>query len=592
MNTEKRNCQNCKTQFTIESDDFDFYKKMQVPPPTFCPECRFVRRFLARNERALFKRKCDLCQQDKILGYPPDCGFPVYCYQCWISDKWEAEEYARDYDFSKPFFTQFMELSHTVPHMGIIQQGNVVRSEYTHRASDNKDCYLIFGANENEHCSYGSNIWFSKDSMDCYDIHRCERCYECTDCTGCNGVKYSRECDSCANSAFLLNCRSCTDCFGCVNLRGKNNCWFNKQLSKEEYTKRMAEIDLSSAAVVASYHEQLKKFAKGFIVPSIVEHHSVNVSGNWIENSKNAHIAYASSNIEDGKYLFGINSGKDIMDHTFWSMNSELTYECVNVGRQCGSVAFVNQCWDQLLRSQYCTNCHSSSDLFGCYGLKHKQYCIFNKQYSKEEYETLRAKIIAHMNTMPYVDKMGRTYKYGEFFPSEILPFAYNQTIAQEHFPITKEKALAQGFRWQEPETKNYKVTLSGFEIPDKIENVSNNITKEVLGCEHAQKCNQMCTAAFRITPDELAFYRYNHIPIPRLCSNCRHFERLAMRPPMRLWHRKCQCGGQSSMISNYKNTAMHFHGNAPCPNEFETAYAPEHSEIVYCEQCYQAEVV
>jgi len=52
--------------------------------------------------------------------------------------------------------------------------------------------------------------------------------------------------------------------------------------------------------------------------------------------------------------------------------------------------------------------------------LRNKQHCILNKQYSKEEYEALAPKIIQHMNDMPYTDKKGRVYKYGEFFPTEL----------------------------------------------------------------------------------------------------------------------------------------------------------------------------
>jgi len=43
---ETKNCQNCKKDFTIEQDDFSFYEKIKVPPPTFCPECRYKRRII------------------------------------------------------------------------------------------------------------------------------------------------------------------------------------------------------------------------------------------------------------------------------------------------------------------------------------------------------------------------------------------------------------------------------------------------------------------------------------------------------------------------------------------------------------------
>jgi predicted small metal-binding protein len=99
---------------------------------------------------------------------------------------------------------------------------------------------------------------------------------------------------------------------------------------------------------------------------------------------------------------------KDVMDYTYWGKSSELIYECSSIGYQCSQVYFSNECWEQLVRAQYCVNCHGSSDLFGCVGLRKKQYCILNKQYTKEEYEELVPKIIEHMNEMPYTDSLQR----------------------------------------------------------------------------------------------------------------------------------------------------------------------------------------
>lgn len=50
MNSETRNCQNCKQPFTIEPDDFGFYEQIKVPPPTWCSDCRLMRRMSFRNE--------------------------------------------------------------------------------------------------------------------------------------------------------------------------------------------------------------------------------------------------------------------------------------------------------------------------------------------------------------------------------------------------------------------------------------------------------------------------------------------------------------------------------------------------------------
>ena len=46
--TENRICQNCKSEFIIEPEDFNFYEKIKVPAPTWCPECRMIRVWLAK----------------------------------------------------------------------------------------------------------------------------------------------------------------------------------------------------------------------------------------------------------------------------------------------------------------------------------------------------------------------------------------------------------------------------------------------------------------------------------------------------------------------------------------------------------------
>lgn len=81
------------------------------------------------------------------------------------------------------------------------------------------------------------------------------------------------------------------------------------------------------------------------------------------------------------------------------------------------------------------------------------------------------------------------------------------------------------------------------------------------------------------------------NLPIPRLCPNCRTFERLKQRTGLKLYSRNCQCVGKNSLNGEYKNTTTHTHGEEICENKFETTYNPNRPEIVYCEKCYQQEV-
>jgi hypothetical protein len=223
--------------------------------------------------------------------------------------------------------------------------------------------------------------------------------------------------------------------------------------------------------------------------------------------------------------------------------------------------------------------------------LRSKKYCIFNRQYSKQEYEEMMPRIFAHMKETPYADSRGRIFRFGEFFPTGHSPLFYNDSWASEYFPLTKEEAQKRGYQWHDEEKRGYTVTLAPENLPDHIRDVSDDILKEIIGCVHRGECLHNCPGAFRITPSELGFYRKMNIPIPRLCPYCRYSLNIAYRNPYKLWRRQCMCLSAGKSGSSYKNSTSHFHGNAPCPNAFETAYAPDRPDLIYCEQCYQQEI-
>ena len=240
------------------------------------------------------------------------------------------------------------------------------------------------------------------------------------------------------------------------------------------------------------------------------------------------------------------------------------------------------------MRVRYSMNCHNSHDLFGCIGLRNAEYSILNKQYSKTDYEALIKKIRDHMDATPYIDAKGRRYPYGEFFPLEISPFAYNETLAQEYFPIDKNMAQDRGYAWKDSDVKNHAITKDASALPDAIADIPDSIVDEVIGCAHKGNCKDQCTMAFRILKEDLIMHRAASLPLPRLCPNCRHFKRLEQRIPMKLWHRQCACD-----YKVYDNIVAHpSHQEGRCPNDFETSYDPDRPEIVYCESCYNSEIL
>ena len=564
-----RACQNCKQGFVIEPEDFDFYEKMKVPAPTFCPECRIVRRMTWRNERTLYHRKCDATGKDIITMFAPEQSLVVYDRDYWWSDKWDQNAAGRDYDFSKPFFQQYRELLERAPLLNLANS-NTRNSEYGNHNADMKDCYLTYACFRNEDLAYCFGMVDCKNCIDVYKGLDFIQCYESVLGSNMNKVFFSYDSDDCVNSAFLHACKNVIDSLGCINLRNKSHAIFNKVYSKEEYEKEKAKYDFGSYKGLCDFKKKFAEFIKqhprrhGFIQKS------VNCVGDNILNAKNVYMGFdIYGGVEDSRYaIHGWDRIRDVFDGYGFGANLSNSYEVVDTGLEATRnlfTVFTHSCQNV----NYTYACQNSKDLFGCVGLRSKQYCILNKQYTKEEYEALVPKIIEHMNSMPYIDRRGSTYKYGEFFPVELSPFAYNETIAQEHYSKTKSEVLDAGYRWRDPDVKQYAVTIKPTDLPDHIKDVSDDILNQIIGCEHGGECNEQCMGAFKIIPSELQFYRAMNLALPRLCSNCRHYNRLHQRTPFKLWDRKC----------------------AKCAKDIKSSYSPDREEIIYCEQCYNSEV-
>jgi len=578
MEAQVKNCQNCKKDFVIEPNDFGFYEKIKVPLPTFCPECRRQRRWAWRNNMSLYSRKCDLCNKSVISIYSPDSGLTVYCNKCWWSDKWDQKSYATDYDFSRPFFTQFRELMRKVPQMSIVNDDGIasVNCEYTHDWWFSKNCYMCFSGWNVQNVMYSYFILQGRDILDSNVIRsKSENLYECFLTSGCYNLKYSQVDKSCIDSQFLYDCIDCQDCFMCINLRGKKYYFKNKQYSKEEYGKILESYRLDTFSGIEKAQKEYDNFILSYPRRYLLMFRTLNSLGEIVSDSKNVKNCFIAKNSENCSYSDFIgdakNPDKDCYDVTMSGGVSE-SYEGVVMDHSQLNLFAVFSVKSQDLR--YTQHCHNCKHCFGCIGLRNANYCIFNKQYTKEEYEELVPKIIEQMNTMPYIDKKGRIYKYGEFYPIELSPFGYNETYAPELIPLSREEVEKEGYNWQEniQRTKGQE-TLLPEKIPDSINDVKDNILEEVLKCT-------LCERNYKIIQNEFLFYKKLKIPIPRKCFYCRYQARIAKTNSPRLWHRVCMCDKES-----------HFHGAGDCKVEFETSYAPDRPEIVYCEKCYQAEV-
>ena len=107
-----------------------------------------------------------------------------------------------------------------------------------------------------------------------------------------------------------------------------------------------------------------------------------------------------------------------------------MCYECITIGDKSYKCAFCIDSWN-IQDCYYCDTCINSKHCFACIGLNGKEYCIFNIQYGKEDYEKKVSDIIESM----IVDGT-----WGEFFPSTISPLAYNETPAHLFTPLSQQE--------------------------------------------------------------------------------------------------------------------------------------------------------
>ncbi len=491
--------------------------------------------------------------------------------ECWNSDIRNPFLYQRDYNFSKNFFTQFSILLKEAPILYVHHTGSVIRSDFTNYSGDDKDCYLSYSVIGCENVLYSENIDKSKNCLDCYVVQKLENSSYNIDCENNYNSHYIIKSQKCIDSFFLYDCVNCQNCCLSSNLRNKQYVFKDKQLIKKEYDIELEKLLLNtySGLIVA------KKYFNDILENKTIHrfaqiYNSQNSTGDYIGNSKNIFESYSVQNSENIRYSYRVlMNAKDSYDNQGLGAG-ELIYDSVatSFGTYKDNFCYICVGSKECEYSFMCKNC---SNCFACSGLKNSQYCILNKKYTKEEYEKLVPEIKKQMSDMPYVDSKGRIYKYGEFFPFELSFFGYNETNANDFFPIKKEEAVHKGYPWKDSENKNYNITINSENLPDSIKDTKDSILYEIISCQNNGDERYQCTTAFKITAEELQFYRQNNIPLPRYCPNCRHYQRLKYRNPMKLYSRSCM--------------------NKGCSNTFKTSYAPEHPEIIYCEKCYQQEV-
>ncbi|MDC0358248.1 hypothetical protein OAO01_05470, partial [Oligoflexia bacterium] len=126
---------------------------------------------------------------------------------------------------------------------------------------------------------------------------------------------------------------------------------------------------------------------------NVVPHYALSIDTATCENSdfcnhagwlKNCYLVFNTNNTEDCLYSENVLYSKDCIDCARCP-KSELCYDCVECAEcyNLQSSEFCDNCSD----SYFLSNCRSCRHCIGCVNLRHAEYSVFNKQYTKEQYQ-------------------------------------------------------------------------------------------------------------------------------------------------------------------------------------------------------------
>ena len=560
---ETKSCPICSASFDITDADIAFYAKVSpvvggvtyaLPTPTLCPECRQRRRLTWRNQRKLYRRTCEPSGRECVSIYAPDSRYSVYDLSVWWEHGWNVPDTDQAYDFSRSFFEQFAEVDVRIPRPHI-HAFNHENCEYVNQTAYSKNCYLAFCSDYSEDCLYTDDVVRGIGLVDCMLATDSEVCYECVGVVGCQFLFFSFACRSCHHGYFLRDCENCHDCIGCVGLVNAQYCVGNESVGREHYEAILRGLDLQDPEVVRQYTDRARALRLSKPVRHMYGLQNENSDGDLLFETRDCHDCYGCERAEGLRYCANISDARDSYDWDYVGYASERCYECVGSGDGMSRTLFGAHLWGHTRDVYYSEFCMDSSNLLGCVGLRHREYCILNRQYTQGEYEALFPRIVEHMRS---------TGEWGEFFPTTIAPFGYNESVAYEYLPMGREEALARGFRWSDYEAPAPRAakTLPANRLPARIEDIPDDILSWAIECEVTGK-------PFRVIARELDFYRKYKLPVPRRHPEERYRDRMRLRNPRKLYARTC----------------------AKCGTDIRTTYAPERPERVYCETCYDREI-
>ncbi|HRX63530.1 MAG TPA: hypothetical protein P5060_00270, partial [Candidatus Absconditabacterales bacterium] len=436
---ERRKCKRTGESFPIFQSDIDILKKIsptiggenfEFPLPTLSPDSRMRRMMMFRNERKLYKRKCSKTGKSIIALYPEEYQGTVYNPDLWRSDDWDSSKFSMDYRQGN-FYKDLKTLFDKAPYLNMFAFHNE-NSDYVNGSEGCKNCYMIFASDHNEDCYYSYSIFDCKRVVDAYGCKNCENSYEIIDCVNSVKAIHSHKIEDSYNIYFSYHMKNCKNTFLCVGLKDKEYCYMNKEIGKERREKEIEPMlkNIFSQGREFKCIEKLEEIKKGSVVQNMNIINTKNGIGDLINNSKNVFNSFEIHDAEDVRGVINANKCKDIFGGYVVVDDSQKVLEGVGVAKNYSTSTVWNS-WTPVNNAYFCNFIMGVSNMFGSVSCRNKSYCILNKQYSKSDREETVKSIIKELQYQK---------KRGEFFDPEFSPFPYNDTVAMEYFPVSRDQ--------------------------------------------------------------------------------------------------------------------------------------------------------
>lgn len=498
--TTNHSCSITGSRFTISESESRLLEHFGLPLPE---RSAFERWLYAVGQSTPFVFRKVVCpatnqpilsrwsESGKIRGVSPE----------WFwSDECDNTSVGQDFDFTRPFFEQFCEVAAN-SYAPSMTRYSCENSPYVNASHGLKDCHLCFACASLQDSLYCVLCTQSKDLLFCSGVTHSELSYWCLDSTRLYGCRYVQDSEGCTNCYFSTDCIGCSNCFQCHGLRQASNGYYvrNQSVTREVWEQTLQEAQFGSYAAeqftrdeAARFFADLPSYPHSFGNEECSEIYRVS-------NSKTTHHAMYCRNCHDCSGVIFSSNCKDCHS-TVWGRDCEGCYYVIGADR-----AFDCMYCDGLAgggRNQaYCFCCSNGcTDVFGCFFLKKKSYCILNKQYTPQAYAELRPKIIDHMRS---------TGECGAWFPPEFYSVPYNQSWAQFFLAeLDEQQILARGLGVAAAEP--FRATTSSVELPDHIEQTDEAICGKELACLKTSR-------PYSLSKQELAALKKHLAPVPRL---------------------------------------------------------------------------